>query len=318
VPGAALDQAIEQLFLHTVVPTELDLTLAVEKEASGQAESLEKQWRARLEQVAYEARRAERRYKAVDPDNRVVARTLEREWEERLRDLDEVQRQYAEARRAKRVELSTEDQAKLRALARDLPRVWRAPSTTPAERKAMLRLVVEVISASPVEIPRRTTLLRVQWRSGAVTELQVDRPYRHRSVDHDLLLERMRALAAEKLRDDEIAARLNAERLHRENHAPWTATSVSRLRRKAGIARLAPASRHAQWLPDCHPVTGHYSVPGAARRFGVSPNLIKSWIERQLVRVTHERFGRYNARWLELDARTAEKLARLAAARRRE
>jgi DNA invertase Pin-like site-specific DNA recombinase len=77
--GPILDEAVEKLFLETMVPSELDLSLAVDREVDKQAQSLEQQWRSRLEQAAYEARRAERRYKAVDPENRVVARTLERE-----------------------------------------------------------------------------------------------------------------------------------------------------------------------------------------------------------------------------------------------
>ena len=96
--GRPIDQAVEELLLKTVVPSELDLSLAVEREVDAQAEALAEQWRARIEQTEYAARLAERRYKAVDPDNRVVARTLERQWEERLRELEEVQRQYKDAR----------------------------------------------------------------------------------------------------------------------------------------------------------------------------------------------------------------------------
>ena len=146
VAGARIDAAVEQLFLDTMVPSELELALAVDHEVAGHAEELAQQWRARREQAAYEARRAEKRYKAVDPDNRVVARTLEREWESKLRELEEVERQYAEARRTKRVELSADDRARVRELARDLPAVWRSPVTPPADRKAMMRLVIEAIS----------------------------------------------------------------------------------------------------------------------------------------------------------------------------
>jgi hypothetical protein len=95
VAGARIDAAVEKLFLETLVPGELELSLAVDQEVAGQAEELAKQWRARREQAAYEARRAEKRYKAVDPDNRVVARTLEREWKSKLRELEEVERQHA-------------------------------------------------------------------------------------------------------------------------------------------------------------------------------------------------------------------------------
>jgi len=149
VPGAKIDAAVEELFLETMVPSELELALAVEHEVASQAEELAQQWRARREQASYEARRAEKRYKAVDPDNRVVARNLEREWESKLRELEEVERQYAEARRTKPVDLSDADRARVRALARDLPAVWRSPLTPPADRKAMLRLVIEAISSAP-------------------------------------------------------------------------------------------------------------------------------------------------------------------------
>jgi hypothetical protein len=91
----------------------------------------------------------------VDPDNRVVARTLEHEWEIKLREPEEVERQYTEARRTRRVDLSEEDRARVRELARDLPAVWRSPVTPPADRKAMMRLMIEAISLSPIEVPRR-------------------------------------------------------------------------------------------------------------------------------------------------------------------
>lgn len=177
-PAAPLDNAVETLFLETMVPSELDLSLAIGADLAARSEALDDHWRLRREQAEYEARRAERRYKAVDPDNRVVARTLEREWEERLREAEDVAQEYTRARREKHVELTDEDRSRIRTLAADLPAVWRATTTTPAERKAMLRLVVEAISATPMEVPRRVTRLRVQWKSGTVTDLETSRPTR--------------------------------------------------------------------------------------------------------------------------------------------
>jgi uncharacterized protein YndB with AHSA1/START domain len=75
------------------------------------AAALERQWRARIEQATYEAKHAERRYKAVDPENRVVARTLEREWEQRLRELAELEQAYARTKKEHHVELSDDDRA---------------------------------------------------------------------------------------------------------------------------------------------------------------------------------------------------------------
>jgi hypothetical protein len=106
-----------------MVPQELDLVPSVAQEATDQAEALATQWRLRIERAEYEARLAERRYMAVDPDNRVVARTLEAAWEERLRDLARLRASYEDARLEQRVELSENDLAQIRALAKDLPAV---------------------------------------------------------------------------------------------------------------------------------------------------------------------------------------------------
>jgi len=282
----------------------------VDHEADGQAKSLEAQWHTRLEQARYEARRAERRYKAVDPDNRVVARTLEHDWEQCLRDLEEIERDYADARRTRHVQLSAADREAIRSLGRDLRAVWRADTTTQAERKAMMRLVIEAISLSPVDVPRRATLVRVQWKSGAIDELRVDRPTRR--APSPPVLERVRALVAEGLRDEQVAQRLNEENLLGRTLRPWTARAVQKLRCRVGIARVAPDAPRYRPLPDRHPVTGHYSLPGAARRFGVTADQVRSWVRSGLVTMHHERFGRYNARWLEIDEPIAARLDRLA------
>jgi DNA invertase Pin-like site-specific DNA recombinase len=312
VRGEEIDRTVEEVFLATMVPEEIDLTIAVEQEANGQARSLEAQWQARLEQARYEARRAERRYKAVDPDNRVVARTLEREWEARLRDLDDVERQYADARRTRRVDLTAADRAALREIAKNLPAVWRANTTTAADRKAMLRLVIEVISLVPIDIPVRSTRVRIQWRSGAVDEKIIERPvWLHRlPALPKTLLDRIQAMLDEWLENDQIAQRLNDEGFRTAMGRAWSASTVAHARNKHKLRRAQKLRRN--WLPDRHPTTGRYSIPGAARRFGVTREVIKSWIKRGLVRAHTARYGRYDARWLDIDDALAADLSRLA------
>src|SRR5437867_4041537 len=227
VSGRPIDEAVEDLLLRMIVPTELELSLAVEREVDAQAASLEEQWKLRLEQAEYEARRAERRYKAVDPDNRVVARTLESEWEARLQELAEIRRRLENAKREHRVQLTDEDRSRIRALARDLPAVWRAPTTTPADRKAMLRLVIEAVAIRPIEVPQRLTHIRVQWKSGAVDELTADRPS---SADQNRTsieaIERIRQLATLRLVDRVIAEKLNDEGVRPGSGRAWTASAV--------------------------------------------------------------------------------------------
>jgi hypothetical protein len=318
VAGARIDEAVEKVFLETMVPSELELALAVEHEVAGHAEELAKQWRARREQAAYEARRAEKRYKAVDPDNRVVARTLEREWELKLRELEEVERQYTEARRTRRVDLSEEDRVRVRELARDLPAVWRSPVTLAADRKAMMRLVIEAIALSPIEVPRRATWVKVAWRSGTVTEIEVPRPHRR-----DLFrtppaaLERIRTLAAAGRHDEEIAETLNAEGMRTGRALTWTTWAVRWTRKKERICRVAPDRPRRALLPDRYP-DGCYSVAGAAKRFGVKLDIVRAWIKRGLVKAERHDFQTHRrVWWLEIADDTAARLDRLATTLRR-
>ena len=313
VPGRAIDRAVEQLFLRTMVPSELELSLAVEREVTGQADSLDKAWHARIEQAQYEARRAERRYKAVDPDNRVVARTLEGEWENRLRDLEKVELERAQARRQHRIELGPEDQKRIRELAHDLPVVWAASTTSMADRKAMLRLVIEAIALHAVDVPERVTRVRVQWTSGAVSEFEVARPGCGNYHKHaPAALQRIRELAVEGNHDDQIARRLTAEGAVTGTGKEWNEERVHAARRSAGIERVAPDRPHMLPLPHQHP-DGRYSVPGVMARFGVSKTTVHSWIRRAIVTASRADFGGHpNVYWIALDKATEARLKEMA------
>jgi DNA invertase Pin-like site-specific DNA recombinase len=309
VSGQPIDAAVEDLLLRMIVPSELELSLAVEHEVDAQAASLEEQWKLRLEQAEYEARRAERRYKAVDPDNRVVARTLESEWEARLQDLEEIRRRLENAKREHRVQLTNEDRSRIRALARDLSAVWRAPTTTPADRKAMLRLVIEAVAIRPIDIPQRLTQIRVQWKSGAVDELTAGRPG---PADHNrtsiAAIERIRQLAALRLVDRVIAEKLNAEGVKSGSGRLWTASSVKHVRLEHKIARSMAVPRRRSRLPDRHP-DGRYSMRGAMKRLGVSQRQVMRWVERGMVQAVREDFEDHRSVWwLTVDADAAEQI----------
>lgn len=318
VKGAVLDRLVEKLFLDTMVPEELELSLAVEREVEGQAVEFQQQWTARIERARYDARRAERRYKAVDPENRVVARTLEREWEERLRELEQVEREYESARSEKVVELTEADRKRIRALARDLPSVWRAPTTTQADRKAMLRIVIEAVCLRPMEVPRRSTLVRVQWESGAVTELHVDRPAPGETQrTSELAIDRIRVLASNGHHDKQIAETLNDEGLATGISKLWDANAVRWVRRQYQIPRSAPDLPRTAPLPRRHP-DGRYSITGAAETLGVSTSLTRRWIREGLFSAQREPYGRYKGVWwIEIDEAVRRKIARRPVRRRR-
>lgn len=307
--GDVIDREIETAFLSAMVPDEIDLTIAVERETEAQAKSLQAQWQSRLEQARYEARRAERRYKAVDPDHRVVARTLEREWEAKLQDLDEVERQFREAKTERHVELTASDREAMRAIARDLRAVWRAETTTPADRKAMFRLVVQMISLEPVDLPRRGTRVRIQWMSGAVDEHIIDRPVNGTARK---LATRIQELlnSNEELDNRQIAKRLNDEGSVTAKRMRWTEDAVQHVRNTYGLQR--PRRLHRSALPDRHPETGQYSIPGAARRLGLTTKVLRGLVARGVIPAYQAQYRGYQAWWLRIDGRLMAKLERLA------
>lgn len=302
-PGLPIDRAVALLFLETMVPSELELSLGVERVVGAQADALQRQWKARLEQCAYEARRAERRYKAVDPDNRVVARTLEREWEERLHDLEEVERKFDDAKRRHHVELTEQDRARIREIARDLPKVWRASTTPQQDRKAMLRLVMDAIAVTPVDIPTRSTRIRVAWKSGATSELSAQRPSRRDRLRTPApAVERLRALAASGMRDEDIADAMNREGFRTGYDRSWNLFAVRWARRREGIARVAPDLPRRDAVPERDGL-GRYSVVGAAHVLGVSINVVRRLIEQGVLPGEREAYGQYKSVWwLRLDA----------------
>jgi DNA invertase Pin-like site-specific DNA recombinase len=317
LPGRPIDEALERLWLETVVPDELELCLAVEHQVNEQTESLERQWKLRMEKVVYEARVAERRYKAVDPDNRVVARTLEQDWETALSEVEQVKQQYEQAKREHRVLLTNDDRQRIRRLAKDLPKVWRSKTTKQSERKAMLRLGIEAVSLTPVEVPERSTMVKVQWRSGAVTELTVPRPSRHyRTRTPKGAVKRLKELASAGLHDTDIAEQLNKEGHRTGQEKPWSIWAVRWARRKENIKRVAPDLPRAYFLPDRYP-DGRYSVSGAAKLFDVSEAAIRRWVRRGIVPAAQEPYKTNANAWrLSIDQDKEQELRTLATASR--
>jgi len=315
VSGAAIDAAVEDLLLRMIIPSELELSLAVEREVASQAASLNEQWKLRVEKAEYEARRAERRYKAVDPENRVVTRTLEADWEGCLRELEAVQQQYETARRDLRVQLTDEDRKRVRELARDLPAVWHASTTKAADRKAMLRLAIEAITIAPVDVPERLTHIHVQWRSGAVDEFTVARPRTTRTPRE--VVDRICEFSALGMQDQAVAMRLNEEKLVPGTLRPWTANTVKKVRLEHTSIRKSPNRDARQPLPDRHP-DGRYSIAGAMKRFGVNSTKVRRWIKRGMADAVREDFEWcYGAWWLSIDEATAKRLEQDATKRRR-
>jgi DNA invertase Pin-like site-specific DNA recombinase len=274
VRGRDLDAEVERLVLEALAPDRVAIALAAVEELEKEYAALHRQWQLRLERARYEAERARRQYYTVEPENRLVARTLERNWEERLRDVEKVEQEYETWVRHSQLELTDEDRRNILALGEDLPRVWSAPSTTPADWKQILRLVIqEVIVDRKRE--KGKVWFRINWRTGATSEHRYIRPVLNYDeyAGLETLEQQVRALHAAGKTDGEIAESLNAAGFRTARRQAFSSTNVRSLRRRWGLATIHNNDPNPlQWAD------GTYSLRGAATVLGMSKTTIRNWL----------------------------------------
>src|SRR5215211_6812975 len=143
LPGACLDEFVGQWVLRVLEPAALELSLEASEYLEKEREELDGLWHKRLERVSYEADRAGRHYRLIEPENRLVARQLAREWEEKLEAQRKLQEDYRRFVREQPRPLSEAERKNIHRLARNIPALWHSPSTTMAERKEIVRQIVE-------------------------------------------------------------------------------------------------------------------------------------------------------------------------------
>jgi DNA invertase Pin-like site-specific DNA recombinase len=228
IRGREVDAAISTLLLDTVAPAALEVALAVQEEIAGRIEAAEALRSSQLERTRYEAELARRRYLKVDPDNRLVADTLEADWNARLRRLDSLQQEHDRQRKADQGLLSEEARARIRALAADFPRVWNDPRTASLERKRMLALLIEDVTLVKAE----QIAIHVRFRGGQSTSLSVARPLPMARVRKTLPeVVQMLDQLLETCSDREAATQINALGFGNCKGEPFTAKRVAYLRR---------------------------------------------------------------------------------------
>jgi len=270
IGGVQIDQAVAQALLDAVQPAALAATLQATQQLEADHDAALAQWRQAVERTRYEADRAERRYRAVDPENRLVARGLEATWEQRLRELEQAQAELERKSQARPRTLSPADRQHLQALGADLNRVWTAPTTTDRDKKELLHTLVEevIIAVHRDEFRAHLTL---RWQGSLITELDIHlprlNPARHRT-DEDTI-ELIRRLAVH-YPDGVIAGILNRQGRTTARGERFSANQVSSLRRYRDIARFEPPAQPAQ---------GELvTIAGAAEILKVAPSTIHRWL----------------------------------------
>ena len=227
ITGGALDAAIGQLLVEVVTPITLEVALAVQKELESRSEDANRLRRQEVERARYEAELARRRYMRVDPDNRLVADSLEAEWNQTLRAQTAAQERYDKQRQIESAGIDDKQRASILALARDFPRLWNAPNTPDRERKRMARLLIaDVTLLKDAEIQAQ-----VRFNGGATHTLHIPLPkpaWMLRQTSSVVVAEIDRLL--EQHTDGEIACVLNAHGLISGEGKPFSRLIVRRVR----------------------------------------------------------------------------------------
>ncbi|MGI8507181.1 MAG: recombinase family protein, partial [Solirubrobacteraceae bacterium] len=170
VGGVQIDQAVAAALLAALTPAGVKAALSAAEALEADHDAALGQWRLQVERAKYQAERAERRYRQVEPEHRLVARGLERDWENALAALHAAQAELELREQQRPRTLTTVEREQLLALGADLGRVWSAATTTDRDRKQLLRTLIEEVTVDVVREQRRATLT-IRWQAGAITEL---------------------------------------------------------------------------------------------------------------------------------------------------
>ena len=270
VGGIRIDQAVAEAFLDAVTPAGMQAALLAEDQMEAEQDAALRQWRLEVERARYEADRAQVRYQAVEPENRLVARTLEADWERRLAELASAETELTRRQVEHPVQLTDEQRQKIHALGADLRRVWNAATTTDRDRKELFGTLLEEASIR-VDQASRQAQVTLRWRGGALTDLNVNlRHYRISSIrTKEDTLELIRRLAVH-YPDATIAGILNRQGRKTAREERFTANRVGSLRRYRAIPRHQPTE---------DPQEGRLAtVQGAADILGVAASTIHRWL----------------------------------------
>ncbi len=274
-PVRHLDAAVAAVFLDAVQPAALGTALEAFAVMERERRDLDRHWQLRIERARYEAERAQRQYDAVEPENRSVARSLEARWNVALEALEALKAEHAVMQRTDLLPLGDADRAGVQRLATDLPALWCAETTTMADRKRLLRLVVTEVTLTTQPEQRRAEV-KVLWCGGAVTIHMADRPPggQHQRTAAGVI-DRLADLAGSHP-DHQVAARLNAEGLRTRTGKDWTYARVQSMRKQHAIPTGCPLD------PDqaAARADGLVSSRTAADRLGVSLSLVNLWVKQ--------------------------------------
>ena len=304
IAAATLDDLVAREVLRALEPAALELSLRAIEDVERDRKRLHDQWRQRLERVRQEAARAERQYQLAEPENRLVARTLEARWEEALKRQRQEEEEYDRFLAQQPATLSPAERERIRTLSNNVVQLWNAEGTSAVDRKQIVRCVVERV----ILVADRTTELNevtIVWHGGMATKHQVARPVGsfEQLKDYRKLTERIRELHAAGLHHFQIADALNREGFSPpRRRGAFTKGCIGDLVRRLGLTgelfREDLLRRNEWWIPDL------------ARELGVIAVKIHYWVKQGWIHHRRTPSGKHLIVWADQDElRRLRKLA---------
>ncbi|HEY7432278.1 MAG TPA: recombinase family protein [Streptosporangiaceae bacterium] len=287
--ASTLEELVAGQLLAAVQPAALEASLAAVAGVKRQRAELTRQWQLRRERAAIEVDRAARQYQACEPENRLVARELERRWEEALKQKQRLDEEHDRFLRSAPAELSDGALSSIRALAADLPAVWSAATTTPADRQRIARLLLERVVVTVDRASERVEVA-LHWAGGAVRPHAITRPVARYSQqsDYQRLVARLRELCTGRRTSAEIAQHLNAEGFRPPKRTKqFTGEMVRRLTVHLGLFRRQRHGSRVGLAPD------EYRPMGLARRLGISRDTVRRWLRAGWLNVRRDDDGHH-------------------------
>ena len=273
IRGDGVDAGVTQLFLEAMRSAQLTVSIAALEQIEVRTKQIDHQWQLRIERARYDAELAKRRFCAIDPENRLVARNLERDWNERLVEIERLEREYTSLPRPSTLVASPEERQRILALAQDLSTVWHAATTTYAERKQLLRFLIKDVTLTKQE---NTIHAGIRWQTGALSELDIARPKNIFEIQRtsSAAIDRIRELAPIHT-DRQIATLLNQEGITTGVGQPFTGVKVRWVRHRYDIPTDCPDAPSA--CPSGQRGDGRYSTQAAVELLNVSDSTIGNW-----------------------------------------
>ena len=269
--SAAIDDLVTKQVLQALEPAALELSLKAIENVQRERQRLNRHWEQRLERASYEVQRAERQYQAVEPENRLVARGLEQQWEKALRAQRELREEYDRFLNEQPPRLTDEERSRILAVAADIPTLWHASETTARDRKEIIRLLTERIVVD-VRANTERAEVTITWRGGQTTRHEIVRSVsRYESLgEYDRMMDRIVQLRREGLTIKELAAQLTREGYRTpRTQKGYTPTSVRQLLSRRGLTGGVVGREQLE--------SGEWWLPDLAQELGITYDKLRDW-----------------------------------------